>query len=82
MTFVSCAADGVTATYRSNAFTTFAAPGTKTLSVTAVDQAGHLQGSDSVFSSDDLQSSNTITVNSPTAPVVTIGSVAPQLLKA
>ncbi|MFZ3233145.1 MAG: hypothetical protein WA194_06605 [Patescibacteria group bacterium] len=47
-----------------------------------MDSSGHLQGSDSVFSADDLQSSNTITVNSPTAPVVTVGAVTPQLLKA
>ncbi|MFB0965731.1 MAG: hypothetical protein QMC36_08870 [Patescibacteria group bacterium] len=72
----------MTATYRSNAFTTVVSPGVKTISVTAMDAAGHLQGSDPVFASDDTQSSATVTVNSATAPVVTVSSVVPQLLKA
>lgn len=46
-----------------------------------MDADGHLQGSDPIFASDDTQSSATLTVNSPTAPVVTVSSVVPQLLK-
>lgn len=79
---MSCAADGITATYQSSPVTTFVGAGPKTVAITAMDSAGYFQASDSIFSSDDLVSSTTVTVNSPTAPVVTISSVSPNLLRA
>lgn len=82
LSFQSCAGDGKTATYVSPTFTTAVGAGLKTVTVSATDSAGNAQASDANFSSEDLVSSASITVNTPSAPVVSISSVSPALIRA
>ncbi|MDQ1343346.1 MAG: hypothetical protein QG650_65 [Patescibacteria group bacterium] len=82
LSFQSCDPDAVTATYVSSAITTGVGTGLKTIPITVTDAAGHAQASDSLYASEDLVSSASITVNSPTAPVVTVSSVSPNLIRA
>lgn len=82
LSFQSCAGDGKTATYVSPSFTTAVGAGLKTISISVTDSAGNTQASDPNFSSEDLVSSASITVNTPSAPVVTISSVSPSLIRA
>jgi hypothetical protein len=82
LSFQSCNPDAVTATYVSPAITTGVGAGPKTIPISVTDAAGHAQASDSLYVSEDLVSSASITVNSPTAPVVTVSSVSPNLIRA
>lgn len=81
LSYQSCAGDGKTATFVATGLSTTVASGVKSVPVSATDADGNAAGSDANFTSGDLSAAPTISVSTPTAPVVTVNSVSPSVVR-